>query len=291
MSRGLASFSNRRAFFRQGARAQHLIDGVENSARIGIPDYGEPQTKRRRRLGYAGEATPPSRSGVLRRIDEGVGCADSEAAEFAEVSRQEDEAVANRRRSDDEVGQSDRLAMGAFAEPSEMPPGLDVHSKNAIGEIGQYGGNQQRQLIGPLCLSLTPHFEDARVHFYDRHDRQENASAVAIDPIDERSRVHLAAGIEHRYDIRVEQIPNHAKSPPSGRSAQGRSTIASSRAPSRACRANSAPSVGAPRRAASHASSETITTAFLPCRVTRCGSPAKARSTSLENSARAALSG
>lgn len=105
----------------------------------------------------------PSRSGVRRRIDEGVGGADSEAAEFAEVSRQEDEAVANRRRSDDEVGQSDRLAVGPFAEPSEMPAGLDVHSKNAIGEIGQYGGNQQRQLIGPLYLSLTPQFEDARV--------------------------------------------------------------------------------------------------------------------------------
>src|SRR5271168_2164298 len=119
MSRGLASFSDRRAFFREGARPD-----ISSMASRTPPGSEFPTTENPRRNVVAAWVTParrrPSRSGVLRRIDEGVRGADSEAAEFAEVSRQEDEAVANRRRSDDEVGQSDRLAMGPFAEPSEI---------------------------------------------------------------------------------------------------------------------------------------------------------------------------
>ena len=52
-----------------------------------------------------------------------------------------------------------------------MAAGFDVHRQNAIREILEYGGNQDRELIRPLLLSLAPQLQNPGVQFDDGHHR------------------------------------------------------------------------------------------------------------------------
>lgn len=164
-------------------------------------------------------------------------------------------------------------------------------TRTLVSKIGQDHVDERRHLQGSRLLSFPPKLDDARIHFSDRHNGKKQACAVAPNPIDERRRIGPAPPIKHRHHIDVQEVARHSNPTPRQRSDHDRAVSLSPKPPTSAWSASNDPRLPAAFGRPNQSASDTMTTASLPFRVTRCGSPASARSINCENSALAVLTG
>ena len=140
---------------------------------------------------------------------------------FVVFAGQQDKAVTRGGRGDDEVGQSDWLAVRLPAEPCNVSRGFGVDRQDTVIEVREDGLQQCGQLVGTCAFAFASELEDASVHLGDRQDREEQARAVALEPGDESRRVRMATpGRASTQMLVSRRYTPHSNSEPSGRSLQ-----------------------------------------------------------------------
>ena len=105
-----------------------------------------------------------------------------------------------------QIRQGNRLLIRPFSQSRDMMRSLHIHDQNAIAKVCEDGRNEARDCISSLGLPFAAELQSARIHFSDRHHRQKQMGAIAIELGNQIGRTRMSTRVEHGKDVGVETV-------------------------------------------------------------------------------------